>query len=209
MEKIVLKPLEHRGNLCIGIYFRKNQTLQSVLQKDAGARWSRTHSCWYVKFNQENYTKLVETLSGKALIEQSEDLQKQISTEGITPEPTGRKEKEEKNINSKIRYGISIPSGIIYEVNLGTLQQFERELILKGYSKSTIRTYQNEFRQFLVAIRKHPAEEFTPERLKDYLQFCFEKLRLSENTLHSRIHPVGLKKYHYVLLCICPAKRKR
>ncbi|HRP45619.1 MAG TPA: phage integrase N-terminal SAM-like domain-containing protein, partial [Ginsengibacter sp.] len=198
MEKIVLKPLQHRGNLCIGIYFRKNQTLQSVLQKDTGARWSRTHTCWYVAFNQKNYVTLVGVLSGKALIEQSEDLKKLISTGGITPELPGRKEKEERKTNSKIRYGISIPSGIIYEVNLGALQQFERELILKGYSKSTIRTYLNEFRQFLVAIKNHPAEEFTPDRLKDYLQYCSEKLHLGENTLHSRMN--ALKFYYEKVL---------
>lgn len=100
--------------------------------------------------------------------------------------------------NVKAGYSISLPSGKIYEINSGVLQQFEREIVLKGYSQSTYRTYVNEFRQFLVAIKNNPAEEFTPERLKDYLQYCFEKLHLSENTLHSRIN--ALKFYYEQVL---------
>lgn len=43
MEIVILKPLQHRGDECIGIYFEKNAILQKAIQKDAGARWSKTH----------------------------------------------------------------------------------------------------------------------------------------------------------------------
>lgn len=48
-------------------------------------------------------------------------------------------------------------------------------LVLKGYSTNTIRTYLNEMSQFLNVIGKVPACSFSAERIKDYLQFCFEK----------------------------------
>jgi len=66
-------------------------------------------------------------------------------------------------------------------------------LVLKSYSPSTIRTYTNEFVQFLNSINNVPAYEFSTDRIKDYLQYCFEKLKLSENTIHSRMN--SLKFY--------------
>ena len=52
--------------------------------------------------------------------------------------------------------------------------------------------------QFLQVIKDKPANEFTVQRIKDYLQYCFEKLHLSENTLHSRIN--ALKFYYESVL---------
>ena len=82
--------------------------------------------------------------------------------------------------------------------NKEALQQFHQQLILKGYSTSTIRTYTNEFVQFLNTINKVPASQFSTARIKDYLQYCFEKLNLSENTLHSRMN--ALKFYYEQVL---------
>jgi len=82
--------------------------------------------------------------------------------------------------------------------NVEALQHFKQQLVLKSYSPSTIKTYTNEFMQFLQVIKDKPANEFTVQRIKDYLQYCFEKLHLSENTLHSRIN--ALKFYYESVL---------
>jgi hypothetical protein len=52
------------------------------------------------------------------------------------------------------------------------MQEFKRQLVLKGYSQSTLRTYENEFRQFLQTLKDKPATGFTVSRLKDYFQYC-------------------------------------
>jgi site-specific recombinase XerD len=64
----------------------------------------------------------------------------------------------------------------------------EQHLKLKSYSLSTIRTYKNEVSIFLKTIKHHAAEQFTTQRLKDYLAYCSDKLKLSEHTLHSRLN---------------------
>lgn len=198
MEKILLKPLEHRGNLCIGIYFRKNQALQSVLQKDAGARWSRTHSCWYIIANAINYSKLRNALDPRSAVELSQDIKKVIdqfpvqTTIEVAPPLS-------KGSNVAIpAESISLSGGRIDRINITAIDQFKRELTLRGYSGNTRRTYQNEFCQFLIAIQRHSAEEFTSERLKDYLQYCADILKLSENTIHSRMN--ALKFYYEKVL---------
>ena len=86
--------------------------------------------------------------------------------------------------------------GNIQPVNAHVLSAMRQRLILKAYSPSTIKTYINEMAQLLHTIKNIPADELTPEHLRRYLVYCYEKLKLTENTLHSRInaiHPVGLK----------------
>ncbi|TMI77488.1 MAG: integrase, partial [Bacteroidetes bacterium] len=82
----------------------------------------------------------------------------------------------------------------ISAVNSHVLPAMKERLRLKAYSESTIRTYLNEMSQLLVMLKDIPADELRPEHLKAYLVFCFEKLRLKENTLHSRINAM---KFYY------------
>lgn len=69
----------------------------------------------------------------------------------------------------------------------------EQQLKLKSYSKSTVKTYLNEVAQLLRILNTRCADELSEEEIKRYFVYCFEKLKLSENTLHSRIN--ALKFY--------------
>lgn len=89
------------------------------------------------------------------------------------------------------------PAAISKE-NKEALRKFQQQLELKSYSPSTIKTYTNEFLQFLQLIKDKSANEFTVSRIKDYLQYCHFTLKLSENTLHSRIN--ALKFYYESVL---------
>ena len=64
------------------------------------------------------------------------------------------------------------------------------ELKLKSYSPNTIRTYTNEFVQLLKILNKHPVDELSTEKLKSYFLYCIDKLKLSENLIHSRINAI-------------------
>lgn len=92
--------------------------------------------------------------------------------------------------------------GIVYlsahAVNGHVLPAMKQRLKLKAYSPSTIKTYLNEMSQLLQAIKNIPADSLAPEHLKRYLVYCFEKLQLKENTLHSRIN--ALKFYYEQVL---------
>jgi len=77
MQTVVLKPLYHRNEECIGIYFEKNAVLQQAIQKAARARWSKTNSCWYVSCTGENYLRLKTALENKAELE-IEELRKYL-----------------------------------------------------------------------------------------------------------------------------------
>ena len=86
----------------------------------------------------------------------------------------------------------------IHFTNAQIMPIFTQHLQLKGYSKSTIKTYTNEMVQFLSILKGVSANELSAQRIKDYLQYCHQTLKLSEATLHSRIN--ALKFYYEQVL---------
>ncbi len=203
MKQVSLKPLLHRDEERISIHFEFDKTLQTLLYKKAHAKWSKTHQCWYVTLNKENYERLTQLLKGKAIIENGElrkYLQMKKKTSASKP---GNKPVDEPPLQMHTNTGpVFKPAvsthGTVHNVNKHVLAVMKQSLVLKAYSSSTIKTYLNEMSMFLKAIRHEPADLFTIKRIKDYLQYCSEKLKLSENTLHSRMN--ALKFYYEQVL---------
>ena len=81
----------------------------------------------------------------------------------------------------------------ICPVNIAALERMCEQLVLKGYSPNTIKSYSVEFAQLLYLIKEVPVDSLTPERLRAYILYCLNELKLSENTIHSRLN--ALKFY--------------
>jgi len=203
MNEIILQPLQHRDQECIGIYFEHNAKINGAIRQKAGAKWSRTNNCWYVPLNKENYNKLFFAIKGLAAIEQSalhDYLEKRKKQKAILTAPV--KQVSKASPPAMARWASQKP--IVYKkekisaVNAHVLPAMEQRLKLKAYSQSTIKTYLGEMAQLLQLIKNTPADELTTDHLKRYLVFCFEKLMLKENTLHSRIN--ALKFYYEQVL---------
>jgi len=206
--QVTLKPLCHREQQCIGIYFEKNAIVQQAIQKQTTGKWSKTHGCWYVPCTRENYQLLKTALAGKALLETGE-LKKFLSEKkrlNVASSSSGntkmltRTETKDSGIKvanfskvGNLENQVAVLHKLTIE-NTEALQEFKQHLVLKGYSQSTLRTYENEFRQFLNTIKDKPANTFSVSRLKDYFQYCYSKLKLSEATIHSRINAM---KFYY------------
>lgn len=177
----------------IGIYFERNALLQSLIQKEAGGRWSSSQKCWYVTLAEKNYLQLATILNKKADLqtdELKEYLLKKKDELNLNASPSQDKKVMNPEIkNEDINQTKSAPQlNLIHQLsneNSKALSQFKQMLILKGYGESTIRTYTNEFTQFLNTLKSNSISTFSVARIKDYLQYCFETLKLSENTLHS------------------------
>lgn len=82
----------------------------------------------------------------------------------------------------------------IHPVNQMALKKYVETLKLKAYSINTITTYKNEFTQLLYILKNKNVDELEATRLRDYFLYCINTLKLSENTLHSRINAV---KFYY------------
>lgn len=82
--------------------------------------------------------------------------------------------------------------------NQKELTRFIEELHLRGYSENTIRTYTNEFIQLLQILKTVDVKSLDPEKIRSYLLYCKNTLKLSEATIHSRIN--ALKFYYEKVL---------
>ena len=207
MQSVLLKPLMHRNQECIGIYFVNSTILNNTIQKQAGARWSKTQSCWYIPQQKQNYDKLVKALEGKAVIDYSalsqylkakkagnfQSAASLLPVKKALPD-SAVQHKQPAAANEGKQHIIVYKGSRISAVNAHVIPNMEAHLKLKAYSTSTMRTYLGEMKQLLGLLKDIPADDLETVHLKRYLLFCHEKLHLTENTLHSRMNAL---KYYY------------
>jgi integrase/recombinase XerD len=78
----------------------------------------------------------------------------------------------------------------IDQVNQDALRVYVETLQLKAYSQNTINTYRNEFAQLLHVLKNTYVNDLDAEKLRSYFLYCVNTLKLSENTIHSRMNAV-------------------
>jgi site-specific recombinase XerD len=189
MNTVLLKTFLHKGQLCIGIYYAKDTLLNSLLIKKFPTKWSASKGCWYIPFSKSSYELLVIFFKEQGIrinhtyveMEQANKIETVHDSVGVLKPMI--KSNSEAAIISRVD-----------AVNSHVIRLMRDHLIVKAYSKSTIKTYLNEMHQFLYRLGKIPADDLRAEHLKRYFVYCFEKLHLSENTLHSRMNAI---KFYY------------
>ncbi|MBY0349070.1 MAG: site-specific integrase [Hydrotalea flava] len=185
MQIIVLKILEHRNAECIGIYFKVDTRLNGIVKKIPGIKWSRTHTCWYLPLNRNNYQLIMDTLSCHASINNAA-LKKYIIEKKETGNTTMQPAANKPKITSQA-------TSIISNENNKAMAMLVQQLTLKAYSPSTIKTYRNEFGRLLQTIKQKNVDTLTADELRRYMVYTIEKEGISENTAHSRLN--ALKFY--------------
>lgn len=166
-----------------------------AIRTKAAGKWSQTGKCWYVPMNRESFEKIKAALPYVTI--DAGDLKKYLENKNLQSKNSFALIKTNQRFNypaSQSNTNRVTRKTAISPLNKHVLPSMEQMLKLKAYSRSTIRTYLNEMAQLLTTIRDIPADELKPEHLKRYLVYCYEKLGLKENTLHSRINAM---KFYY------------
>ena len=195
MHTITLLLKEHKGEERIFVDFAYSKTMNGLVRQVQGAKWSQTHKQWHLPSEKNSIKNLQRKVDLLATLDVSH-LRKQLE------EKKAKKNKLAIIKSSKLPHvSAALHDGLqkkISPVNAHVLPLMEQQLKLKAYSSSTIKTYVNEMSQLLQVLNNIPADELQPAHLKRYLVYCFEKLHLKENTLHSRIN--ALKFYYEQVL---------
>lgn len=196
-DSIILRKLLHNGSIRIGIEF-DSLALYNKRAKEIGAVWSATHKCWHLAYNKENYKAIKGVFSDCEIrIRKDENEPENNAAKAVQPPGTTA---WNPNAAAFAVYGTGKQGRLPqYSPNNETeLQRFIEMLTLKGYSPSTQKTYRNEFSVFLQQLKNVSVQDMTPERLSAYLFYCHRYLKLSENTIHSRLN--ALKFYYEQVL---------
>lgn len=192
---ITLKPFHHHSGEQIGIYFQNNLSINILIKTKAAGKWSQTGKCWYVPMSREALGRLKKSLQEFAIFDW-ELLKKYLEEKKNKPPITTSHKTYRMELGKKS--DLIKPVADIKLTNNHVLPDMKKHLQLKGYSASTIKTYTNEMAVFLKTIKNNAADEFNTKRLKDYLSYCAATLKLTENTLHSRMN--ALKFYYEQVL---------
>lgn len=100
------------------------------------------------------------------------------------------------NTHFRTLFGMKIPpvgKGVLSKlspVNARELQRMKEVLQMKVYSPSTIKTYMIEFAQLLYILKDVPVDSLGYDRLRAYILYCINTLKISESQLHSRLNAI-------------------
>jgi integrase/recombinase XerD len=196
MHRITCRALLHRGEERLFLDSPNSNPLNALLHLLPGARWSKTHKQWHLPLTEQSYLHLSRATNGIAIIDNSAIVE--LWKEKFTPSCNSVAASASllpARVQLLAAVKTSLPAVLrIAPCNAHVLPLLKQQLVLKAYSASTIRTYGSEMAQFLVAARSHPVDDFDVVRIKAYMQYCFEQLNISENTMHSRINTL---KFYY------------
>ena len=190
---ITLKKILHRDRFRIAMFFEA-AALENAAAQGIGAVYSKTYRCWHLPYKRENLEKIQQTFGNhEIIIEQTEP---GISV--MMPEPVLPLAEQIKKPATQIPKRVFLPDNNICAANVTEWLRMIQHLQLKGYSTSTQRTYRNEFGLFIKHLKQLSAPEMTVQRIKNYLQYCYSTLQLTEATIHSRMN--ALKFYYEQVL---------
>lgn len=158
----IAKPILHKGQNRIAIYFENTPELNTRIKKLAGARWSQTLKAWHIADTIE-YRKRFKI--------------------------------EPKNFSEQqVQAGKGLVSGFSEENQL-LMIRYEQLLKLRKYSPSTLRSYRNEFANFVAIVNNRIAvDALTKEQIKAYLLYLIEKKKYDESRLNMAVSCI---KFYY------------
>ncbi len=157
------------------------RAINAVIKSLPGCRFSKTYQSWHIPVDKKTYDLLKKQLPPGWQITEIKDTVPAVAPAQLV---TGT-----VSANAVIAF----KQTRFTPLNAAALHELRVQLKLKGYSPNTIRTYSNEFSALLGRLGNIYVNDLQPEYLKRYMLFCTTSLRLSENTLHSRLN--ALKFY--------------
>ncbi|MEK6783132.1 MAG: site-specific integrase [Bacteroidota bacterium] len=175
---IQLLPLWHRGVLSIAVHGRLNIYGNSLVRRFPHRLYSKTHGCWYVHYSPATLDLLYQTLAEVCLV------QIPLSFEDA-----------EKQKAVSIGEKFPLPEG------------YRECLIRIRYSESTIRTYENQMRLFLMFLTPRPLDSLSTAIIDEYMLYLVEERKVSVSTQNTAINAIkfylehvqgGERKVYYV-----------
>jgi hypothetical protein len=166
----------HRNRENISIRFPKRKELGQAISSIPTASWSKTHKCWLLPLDKGNYEKIKQACARLAEIESSElrkyleSKQKKADGQAVVPAAVIHAADKAKLVFGEQNYDNQVLEGID-AVNREAYGKLIEHLTLKAYSKSTIKTYRNEFAAFLRILGRVPVESMDEDKIKRYFVY--------------------------------------
>ncbi len=183
MQTIGLSIQKHNGINRIFTSFNYDDQIIKIIKSIDGATYSASKKTWHLPVFKEAVVQLAQKTKEIAIVETSQ-LKRQL--EAI---------KTQDNSKQSLLPQAALQ---LLPANQDAYHKYIQTLVLQQKAESTIKTYRNEFLQYLRHLKNFPAADMDLQRIKNYFTYCFTALHLSAPTVYNRIN--ALKLYYEIVL---------
>jgi integrase/recombinase XerD len=176
--KVVLKYLFVKNGEWIGVYLHNYTSIDSALGR-IGAFFSTTYKCWLLPCNKEALQHLKGALPPSTIYHYS-DLKEKLEA----------RQKARRQISTVTSTCSSKANKSLCAENAEALRLIQKTLILKGYSKSTLKVYTCEMLVLLRLLGDKDVSQLTFKQVQSYLLWLITKKGYSETQVHSAINAI-------------------
>lgn len=167
MKKVTMKPLVHREQVCIGIYFEYEKELSDLIKQTKEFTFTQTHKCWYaIDTGRHSRLKVYQTMRKMGIQVDYSAYQDLL---------------DEKKSLARERAA---------NLRVSAVDAVAKQMKLKGYSNQSIRTYVNQFDQFLRFYPTSLPTEIGEDEIREYLLYLIDKRKLSRSTQNQAINAI-------------------
>ncbi len=174
MKTIILKPLNHRGESQIGIYFPFDALVKETIKQFKGVKWSQTHRVFYVQDTTKNRQELFKYLREEKFYVDYNALKKEI-----------------KPLKEPFKQSPEFPE--LTDGQKDELERFKKWMAQKRLSKNTINTYAGVTLQFLRYLNLKNRNEISSKLIETFNYEFVVAPGKSVNYQNQCIN--GIKKY--------------
>lgn len=184
-HSVRLEHLVHRAQRCIALHFPNDAGLIAAA-KHAGARWSKTHRCWYTPNSPERLRAIFAAFKGLAWVDSSP-----LFTPKKTPVPTTPPIQPGNAPAASKPAAQPLPVGAPQQAALDAMR---RKLEIARYSPRTVVVYLSAFRQLLQRFPdKHP-NDIRTEDIETFQHELATTSKVSNSTLNQAVNAI---RYYY------------
>lgn len=177
-KSVVIKKLFHRNVHCLGIFFEKDFEVIKEVKQIPDVKFSMTNTCWYIPNEQNALSKIISTLKGKVWVDLTE-LKK--DNRASSQQPTFKDVEQIKKP--------AVVSQLLPEQEQA-LRMMEQKLVLRGYSVNTQRTYQQQFKEFLLFYKDAHPVDIEEAQIRNYLLYLIEHRKLSKSAQNQSVNAI-------------------
>ena len=180
---VTLSAGHYKGSEVILIQFAYDRDVEMIVRKIKGARWSQQHKRWYLPLGRDYYDMLCNALNGLAEIDPAALRNYLVERKALQAHRPGDRALSKSTVDLLV-------SAPLCPENLESFKKFQDKIILKGYSRKTLRSYCSEFLFLLRLLGKAPVSDLTREHVQSYLLWLITKKGYSEAHIHTAVNAI-------------------
>ena len=171
--RLVLFPIIFENRKRLGVKnLEYDKDFPKLMKQVPGSRWTPQEKCWHFPYHKKSYEAF------RLVFKEVEIEEKESPDFGLRIE----KKLDEKGKN------------LLSEKQKLLLNTVEKQLILRRYSRSTIKTYKSFFIQFLLFIKTNNPEELEKADIMEFLLYGVNKKNWSDSSQNQAVNAI---KFYY------------